>query len=192
MAHPSTSQPPVQDGRQTVYFAFGSNLHLSQMATRCPESRYVGRGKLEGYKWQINSRGYANISPSPNDTVLGLCFLLSRKDEERLDINEGVSSGAYQKYVVSVEIVSANPSIAGRRVKEVHQYINGRDGAPMQHLATRGESVNCLTYANLDITENGRPREEYRGRIAAGVADAKKLGVSQQYFDKYFAGPMEW
>ena len=75
------------------YFGYGSNLSKEQMAIRCPESRYYASGKLSGYSWLINSRGYASIKISKNDMVLGEVFKLSQKDEEYLDIYESVDEG---------------------------------------------------------------------------------------------------
>lgn len=98
---------PVQDflPRSTdIYFAYGSNLHVSQMAERCPESTYIGPGILNGYRWQINQRGVANIVNSPGDTVEGLLYRISPKDEQQLDKSEGVSRGYYQKDYVNVEL----------------------------------------------------------------------------------------
>lgn len=57
----STSDPPTQ----RLYFAYGSNLALSQMEMRCPSSPYVAPARLKNWRWQINKRGYANIVPVP-------------------------------------------------------------------------------------------------------------------------------
>ncbi|KAB8300284.1 hypothetical protein EYC80_000484 [Monilinia laxa] len=56
----TTPKPP------TLYFAYGSNLSLTQMKSRCPNSTYYGLGLLQGYIWIINERGYANIIPDPH------------------------------------------------------------------------------------------------------------------------------
>jgi len=50
---------------QTLYFAYGSNLSLAQMNLRCPTSSYIGLARLRGYRWIINTRGYANIVEVP-------------------------------------------------------------------------------------------------------------------------------
>ncbi len=84
------------------YFAYGSNLCKQQMAIRCPESPYLFSGRLEGYKWIIYSRGYANIVPSENDYVLGEVFRLSERDEEALDIYESVAEGMYSKEEIDI------------------------------------------------------------------------------------------
>ncbi|PVH84415.1 hypothetical protein DL98DRAFT_352815, partial [Cadophora sp. DSE1049] len=171
---------------QTVYFAFGSNLHLSQMSKRCPESRYLGRGFLRDHKWQINTRGYANIIPSQQDCVHGLCFLLSQKDEERLDRNEGVNMvpSAYEKHFRDVEVYPTNPIIVGRRVKEVDEFIRQPSFSPLSGFEA-GEIVRALVYINRREIDNGPPKTEYISRISAGVEDAKLLGVPPLYFEQY-------
>lgn len=91
----------------TVYFGFGSNLWLEQMRTRCPTSNYLGVARLNGYRWIINDRGYANVvsSPSKNSskkqykhTVFGLVYSLLLADEARLDRNEGVPKAYTKEY----------------------------------------------------------------------------------------------
>uniref|UniRef100_A0A0D2Y0V7 gamma-glutamylcyclotransferase n=1 Tax=Fusarium oxysporum (strain Fo5176) TaxID=660025 RepID=A0A0D2Y0V7_FUSOF len=57
-----------------LYFAYGSNLWLQQMASRCPESYYVGRAVLLDHRWQINSRGFANVIPCSGYNVHGLVY----------------------------------------------------------------------------------------------------------------------
>jgi gamma-glutamylcyclotransferase len=113
------SHRPSHQGRtQSLYFAYGSNLSLEQMAARCPESRYIGLARLHDFRWQINQRGVANVVPKRGSVVEGLCYLLSRKDEVRLDKNEGVPI-AYVKQHEEVELFTASGAIVGRRVKEI-------------------------------------------------------------------------
>ena len=85
------------------YFGYGSNLSKEQMSIRCPESSYYSSGKLLGYSWLINIRGYASIKISKNDMVLGEVFKLSQKDEEYLDIYESVDEGMYIKAILNSE-----------------------------------------------------------------------------------------
>ena len=85
------------------YFGYGSNLSKKQMSIRCPESSYYSSGKLLGYSWLINIRGYASIKISKNDMVLGEVFKLSQKDEEYLDIYESVDEGMYIKSILNIE-----------------------------------------------------------------------------------------
>jgi hypothetical protein len=197
---------------QTVYFAYGSNLHLAQMESRCPESRYQGLGILYDYKWQINTRGFANVIPSPGDRVEGLCYLLSKKDERILDRSEGVPT-AYEKLYLPVDVFTPNAFISGRRVREVNERIQWeiqqlRDAhlreQAIHHDRDRNEhfkitpeyhantsvTLTALVYVNQEEVRDGIPREEYKTRIAAGVRDAIALGIPHKYFDRNFREPM--
>ncbi|KAL2076225.1 hypothetical protein VTL71DRAFT_1168 [Oculimacula yallundae] len=88
------------------YFAFGSNMHLEQMATRCPDSVIVAISYLKFHRWQINQRGVANVvrSSSPSDEVAGIVFQVSERDIQTLDRNEGISKGFYEKEFLEVEL----------------------------------------------------------------------------------------
>ena len=85
------------------YFGYGSNLSKEQMEIRCPESKYFASGALSGYSWLINARGYASITPSESDFVLGEIFTLSQQDIDYLDIYESVEEGMYLKSNLSVQ-----------------------------------------------------------------------------------------
>ena len=53
---------------QRVYFAYGSNLSLTQMTFRCPGSTMIGIALLRDWTWIINTRGYANVIQNPSST----------------------------------------------------------------------------------------------------------------------------
>ncbi|EKD19862.1 uncharacterized protein L3040_002453 [Drepanopeziza brunnea f. sp. 'multigermtubi'] len=188
----STSQPTDR----TLYFAYGSNLSLQQMATRCPESRFLGVAILPHHRWQINSRGYANVinvthtadSARHAPAVEGLCYLLSASDEAELDRNEGVSIGAYEKAELQVELCCAPVGLVGRDVVRivadgslgrVVSVSGGREREGQRR--GRGEVTTALVYLSTVFIEDGSPREEYVRRISAGVADALVLGVSRKF-----------
>ena len=51
----------MADGK--LYFAYGSNINLDQMAYRCPDAQVVGPVKLEGWELLFRGSGVATISP---------------------------------------------------------------------------------------------------------------------------------
>ncbi|TDZ54365.1 hypothetical protein CTRI78_v006385 [Colletotrichum trifolii] len=100
-------RPRTSRATETLYFAYGSNLHIAQMAERCPGSSFKGKATLAGWRWQINKRGVANvIRVDPKDSsscaVEGLVFSVTPKDLRSLDRSEGVSRGFYQKHFTRV------------------------------------------------------------------------------------------
>lgn len=63
------------DRHEILYFAYGSNLSSTQMLARCPSSTPVALARLRGWRWLINSCGYANVvwaGGDPGEVVVGL------------------------------------------------------------------------------------------------------------------------
>ena len=103
-AIPSPLKSSGSADEELYYFAYGSNLHLAQMSRRCTGSTFLGKATLPGHRWQINQRGYANIVASKESYVEGFVYCISRNDEKSLDLFEGVSSGAYEKHYLRVDL----------------------------------------------------------------------------------------
>ncbi|KAF9649330.1 hypothetical protein BDM02DRAFT_3094995 [Thelephora ganbajun] len=141
-----------------LYFGYGSNLWLDQMIRRCPESKFIGLGVLQGWKWFINNRGYANVVRSPGDLVYGMVYEISPSDEANLDRSEGVP-WAYTKETMEIELQSA-----------------GNGG---------GSIVQGLVYIDQWRVDEGEPWGEYVYRINMGINDAATKGLPGWYIDKY-------
>jgi gamma-glutamylcyclotransferase len=129
------------------------------MAQRCPESRYIGMAYLHGYKFQINQRGYANVIPSSDDVVAGLCYLLSAGDEARLDANEGVRFGTYEKEFLDVEAFLPGAAVVGRRVSEIigRGLVRGSVGGGCEEapvISKPRTSGDQMSSASIDFTYN--------------------------------------
>lgn len=86
---------------KTLYFAYGSNINLEQMAERCPDATPVGPVTLEGYELQFRGGGFATIAPCEGSQVQGLLWKLTPRCECRLDIYEGCPR-VYEKQMVTV------------------------------------------------------------------------------------------
>lgn len=86
----------------TRYFAYGSNMGSAQMRQRCPDSRRLGKGWLEGYRWIIAEAGFASLLPSPSDSVAGIVWEISPADEIALDRFEDVHLDLYRKHHLPV------------------------------------------------------------------------------------------
>lgn len=90
-----------------LYFAYGSNINLEQMAFRCPEATVVGPVTLENYEllFRGNGRGYgvATIAPKKHRTVYGLLWRISPQDEKNLDMYDGFPQ-LYDKETVTVKM----------------------------------------------------------------------------------------
>ena len=46
--------------KEKLYFAYGSNMNLNQMAFRCPDAEVVESVRLEGYRLAFRTNGGGN------------------------------------------------------------------------------------------------------------------------------------
>ena len=81
-----------------LYFAYGSNLNLSQMKRRCKDSIFLKKINLENFRLTFRSRyRAADIEPKKNSLVPGGLFEISKSDEKKLDLYEEYPI-LYKKY----------------------------------------------------------------------------------------------
>ncbi|KAF2834145.1 hypothetical protein M501DRAFT_903489, partial [Patellaria atrata CBS 101060] len=170
---------------QALYFAYGSNLSFSQMARRCPQSRFIGRARLRNHRFQINERGFANVVADPTAYVDGVCYRLVGSDEGLLDLAEGVPT-AYQKVDVEIELFQAPPSLLGRDVANIVRYRRHRQPSVLQDSESwpRGTPATALVYLSNKYTSPGMPWDEYILRMEEGLREALRIGISKAYVDR--------
>ncbi|GAB5901845.1 MULTISPECIES: poly-gamma-glutamate hydrolase family protein [Mycolicibacterium] len=72
------------------YFAYGSNLCVTQMAQRCPGAINPRPARLDGHDWLINQRGVATVEPLDGYQVHGVLWHVTDHDLAALDSAEGV------------------------------------------------------------------------------------------------------
>ena len=87
-----------------MYFAYGSNMNLDQMAYRCPAAEAVCTAKLEGYELFFAGRsgnGVASIRPKQGGVVVGVLWKLTEACGKSLDHYEGFPA-LYGKETVRV------------------------------------------------------------------------------------------
>ncbi|EME44249.1 hypothetical protein DOTSEDRAFT_71926 [Dothistroma septosporum NZE10] len=176
----TTNDTSSSSARNTIYFAYGSNLWRDQMRMRCPTSTHLGIARLEGYEWIIYERGYANIVEKKpqarvhedqhdyTNEVWGLVYSLEISDEHRLDGNEGVPI-AYKKEWIKCEHWPVETS---------HDN-NSKDRAP--DLEKEPKETEMLVYINRDSRQVGKIKDEYIHRMNKGIRDAVKEGMPSEY-----------
>lgn len=74
---------------ERLYFAYGSNINLDQMAFRCPNAEVEGPVTLDGYRLAFRGSGVATILPCEGGKVEGLLWKLTPECELSLDRYEG-------------------------------------------------------------------------------------------------------
>ena len=79
--------PRLRASRRRIYFAYGSNLSLEGMASRCPDSEPIARANLAG--WALTFRGVADIDQRERARTDGALWAISDRDLEHLDAYEG-------------------------------------------------------------------------------------------------------
>jgi hypothetical protein len=136
------------------------------MHRRCPDSQFQGIGRLPGYRWIINARGYANIVSVDQVDVesWGMIYTLSKADEESLDIYEGVAKKAYDKLELSAEFWPSKST-------------------PKIDASGQPSLVPMLVYIDPRNTLPWRPHREYVDRMNSGIEDAIAAGIPQKYVD---------
>ena len=79
--------------KKRYYTAYGSNLYIHQMISRCPNARLVGTANLEDWRlvYRKSKTGYyATIEPAEDFTVPVAVWEMTEADEAMLDRYEGV------------------------------------------------------------------------------------------------------
>ena len=94
---------------EELYFAYGSNLNLGQMAVRCPQARVVGKAVLEGYELAFR-RGVLTVLPKEGGRVNGLLWRVNAWDELTLDRYEGYPH-LYTKELLPVQTDSGPQTV---------------------------------------------------------------------------------
>lgn len=83
-----------------LYIAYGSNLNVRQMETRCPNAKILGTAKLKG--WELLFKGsksgsYLTIEKKENVIVPVVIWEVDKTDEKALDRYEGYPAFYYKK-----------------------------------------------------------------------------------------------
>ena len=95
-----------------LYYSYGANTNIDNMAYRCPKAKVVSSLVLPDYR--LVFRGVADIEPANYNQVQGVLWDITSECENSLDIFEGVASGLYRKEYFCIKI--------GGKVEEVMFY----------------------------------------------------------------------
>jgi gamma-glutamylcyclotransferase (GGCT)/AIG2-like uncharacterized protein YtfP len=93
----------------SLYFAYGSNLHLRQFARRCPGASAVGRARLPAHRLSFTrystkrKGGVADIVPEEGATVWGALYEVEEHHLASLDEYEGVPRSYRRETIVVLD-----------------------------------------------------------------------------------------
>ena len=85
-----------------LYFAYGANMDVEDMARRCPRSRPLGLARLMRHRLAIMREGWLTATRDPRGRVHGVLWDLALADVSALDRFEGVGEGLYAKAIQPV------------------------------------------------------------------------------------------
>ena len=115
--------PDLNEGifdKEYYYFGYGANANKTQFLKRCKSAKFVGVGKLVG--WRLEFRSFANITPDPSSSVQGVVWKLSVDDVSKLDHYEGATDNppSYNRLAGPMQLLKNG--IVQRTLKDVVYY----------------------------------------------------------------------
>lgn len=90
-----------------LLFAYGTNMAASEMTAFCPQSRFLGPARLDGFRVEFRRRsrrwggGAADIVEASGESVWGALYEVEERELDRLDEKEGAGM-AYRRRIVTV------------------------------------------------------------------------------------------
>ena len=94
-----------------LYFAYGANMDVEEMARRCPRSRPLGVARLMRHRLAITREGWLTATRDVGRRVHGALWDLALADVSALDRFEQLADGLYVKTTQAV-IAAAGPKRA--------------------------------------------------------------------------------
>lgn len=124
-----------------IYFAYGSNLDVKQMVSRCPSAKPLCRATLRfhrlTYRANFSDRGVATVvrNEQRRGAVYGALYQVSKEDMKQMDKYEGYPS-TYFRAMMTVE--------------------------------TKHGNVKAIVYIMQDYFDPKKPSWEYLAKIQSG------------------------
>ena len=140
------------------YIAYGSNLSIRQMVSRCPEARVAGKAVLPD--WKLVFRLHATIEPGKGASVPALIWKISENDEKRLDAYEG-----WPSYYIKQDLEVTMTDLRGRRPRKI---------TAMVYIMAGGHAIRMPMKGYVDVLVEGYERFGfYKERLRNALLDAK-------------------
>ncbi|KAJ5096287.1 hypothetical protein NUU61_005643 [Penicillium alfredii] len=205
--HGSTRAETKADSKH-LYFAYGSNLSPTQMEHRCTfnptlSAKPVAIALLPKWRWLICEAGYANVLPpegmrigpqdselaqkvpisGAEDAVYGVLYEMDPRDEQILDVYEGVDPCADE----TDGSAPVGPAVRPRNQGE-GSYNKWYVSAPvvqwLQPPPEPRDEVSVLVYVDEERVCLAPPKFEYIARMNRAIREAEGLGVPAHWIRK--------
>lgn len=151
----------------TLYFAYGSNINLNQMAVRCPDAKVVEPAVLENYEllFRGNNRDYgvATIRPKEGCQVHGLLWKITPECERSLDHYEGYPH-LYEKQKIPLTTKS------GQQISAM-VYVMTRERERMPGMPTRSYYIGILE----GFQQNGLPEQALKDALSDLIREQRAM-----------------
>ncbi len=152
---------------ETLYFAYGSNINLQQMAVRCPDAQVVEPAVLEGYELLFRGNGspfgVATIAPKEGSQVQGLLWKLTPYCELSLDIYEGYPR-LYEKQAITLNTKS------GKQVQAM-VYVMTHEKERLPTMPTR----SYYTGIQEGFHQNGLPEQALKDALSNLIHEQRAM-----------------
>ena len=140
---------------ETLYFAYGSNIDLEQMAQRCPAAQVMGPVILENYELAFRGSGFATIVPKKGGVVHGLLWSITPLCEQALDRYEGYPRHYTKEPVMVRRVDGREASVMAYVMAEEWSRYPALPSETYYGIIQRGFEENGLPVSSL---ENARDR----------------------------------
>ncbi|KAL9116028.1 MAG: hypothetical protein Q9227_000396 [Pyrenula ochraceoflavens] len=177
----------------------GRCIHLPETA-----STPVAVARLDGWKWIICTRGYANVvklseeearkhtPASPQNAVWGVLYNIDSEDEGELDKYEG-SSAFYEKYPVpnpDKNTQYLRPHLQGDRLYNklylpvtVERWLESPQRFGLTFDGVK-QPINVLVYVDEKRIEEGNIEHSYIGRMNRAIDQSVPLGIPIKWVEQ--------
>lgn len=164
-----------------LYFAYGANMDVADMAKRAPNSKPLGLARLPRHRFIIMSEGYASVVRDPRCVVHGLLWDLAMSDLKPLDRFEGLDRGLYTK--INQPVITAS----GAKRALVYVASSAVPGKPrpgyLESILVAAEAIGLPPAYRKELA--GWSAAGPVGPVAGVTPNKARPGVSERATDKW-------